>query len=345
MVAVAVANEIAMAAVLRLVRGVSMWQVLKELAPDYVPHSVLLSMTVALGLLFATSLAAVPATAVLVLAPLAFLHWGHQAFLAMRADRVRLDGLSRAVAALAMPIDPKDALPTFVDDVREAFSSTTVELVIFDPPTVLRSGEAPAHDALSMDLARILVDRGGLVRAETSGGDPELAAALLAAGRRQSLSVPLVRAAGEPIGLIASFDRHGFQGFEQGEEAVMVALAAAAARAIEKSELLSVLVDERRKLAEIVDRSSDGILTIDLAGRVETWNPAMEAITDFVPATQRASQFGSTTGTRMACRPTFSSRRQQAKTGGWGARRPSVQAATHWSWSPAMSPERARSIA
>jgi two-component system phosphate regulon sensor histidine kinase PhoR len=52
-----------------------------------------------------------------------------------------------------------------------------------------------------------------------------------------------------------------------------------AARALEKSELLGVIVEERRQLAEIVDRSSDGIFTLDRAGSIESWNPAMEEMT------------------------------------------------------------------
>src|SRR3546814_17895625 len=48
---------------------------------------------------------------------------------------------------------------------------------------------------------------------------------------------------------------------------------------MEKSELLGVIVEERRRLAEIVDRSSDGIFTGDRRGRIESWNPAMEAMT------------------------------------------------------------------
>ena len=37
--------------------------------------------------------------------------------------------------------------------------------------------------------------------------------------------------------------------------------------------------EDRRQLAEIVDRSSDGILTLDRAGTIESWNPAMEEMT------------------------------------------------------------------
>jgi len=283
LLAFAVTNEIAMAVVLRLVNRVSVERVLADLLPDYLPHALIWSVNAALGVLFAVAVAASPATAFLLLAPLAFLRWSHQAFLSIRADRSRLDGMVRAVAHLAVPIDPQDAMPTFLDDIRSSFESSTVELVRFDPPEVLRSGAASADDAQSIELAALLLSRGGVRRATPSDGDTHLAAALLAAGHRDALIAPLVRD-GRVIGGLISYDRTGHEGFEDGEEAVIAALAAVAARAIEKSELLGVIVEERRQLAEIVDRSSDGILTLDRAGTIESWNPAMEEMTGVTAA-------------------------------------------------------------
>lgn len=274
----AVTNEIAMAAVLRAVNQVPIRKVLADLAPQYPPHALIWSVNAALGVLFAVAVAAAPATAFLLLAPLAFLRWSHQAYLSVLADRARLDGLARAVARLAAPIDPLDALPTFLDDVRESFASATVELVLFDPPRVLRSGDAAAGDERSIDAAALLVSRGGIRRATSAGEDAPVAAALVAAGHRDALVSPLVRD-GRTIGALVSYDRSGFAGFDEGEEAVMAALAAVATRAIEKSELLGLIVEERHRLAEIVDRSSDGIFTVDGAGTVESWNPAMEEMT------------------------------------------------------------------
>jgi PAS domain S-box-containing protein len=283
LLAFAVTNEIAMAAVLRLVNRVSVRRVLADLAPDYLPHALIWSVNAALGVLFAVAIAASPATAFLLLAPLAFLRWSHQAFLSMRADRSRLDGLARAVAHLAVPIDPQEAMPTFLDDIRESFASSTVELVRFDPPDVLRSGEGTAADDQSIELAALLVSRGGVRRASASDSDAPLAAALLAAGHRDALVAPLARD-GRVVGALVSYDRTGHEGFEEGEEAVMAALSAVAVRAIEKSELLGVIVEERRRLAEIVDRSSDGILTLNRDGTIESWNPAMEEMTGVVAA-------------------------------------------------------------
>ncbi|MGQ0830664.1 MAG: PAS domain S-box protein, partial [Microthrixaceae bacterium] len=278
LLAFAVTNEIAMAAVLRLANGVPTRQVLADLAPGYLPHARIWLVNAALGVLFAVAVAAAPATAFLLLGPLAFFRWSHQAFLSMRADRARLDGLTRAVADLASPIDPLDALPGFLDDISKSFGSTTVELVQFQPPDVLRAGTRARSDQHSLELARLLMATGDVRRATAAGPDAAVAAALLAAQHHDALAAPLVRD-GRIVGALISYDRTGFEGFEQGEEAVMVALASAASRALEKSELLRTLVEERRQLAEIVDRSSDGIFTLDLSGGIESWNPAMEAVT------------------------------------------------------------------
>jgi two-component system phosphate regulon sensor histidine kinase PhoR len=239
------------------------------------------SVNAALGVLFALAVAYEPVAAFLLLAPLAFLRWSHQAFLAMRADRARLDGLARSVAILSAPIDPLDAMPAFLDEVRASFGSMCVELVLFPSRRVIRSGNNELADAEAIGLARLLVATGGVRRARASGDEAELAAALVSAGHRDALAVPLERD-GRVIGALVSYDRSGFEGFEHGEEAVITALGAVATRAIEKSELLNVIVTERRQLAEIVDRSSDGIFTVDAAGAIESWNPAMESMTGSV---------------------------------------------------------------
>lgn len=278
LLAFAVTNEVAMAGVLRAVNQVSLRHVLADLAPQYPPHALIWSVNAALGVLFAVAVAAAPATAFLLLAPLAFLRWSHQAYLSLLADRSRLDGLARAVARLAAPIDPRGALPAFLEDVRASFGSRTVELVRFEPAEVLRAGEAGVADQLSIEIAALLVSRGGIRRATAAGEDAPVAAALVAGNHRDALVAPLVQD-GRPVGALVSYDRTGFVGFDEGEEAVLAALAAAVTRAIEKSDLLDMIGEERRRLAEIVDRSSDGIFTVGPSGTVESWNPAMEEMT------------------------------------------------------------------
>ena len=295
LLAFAIMNELAMALVFRIVNQVPMRKVLADLAPDYLPHALMWSVNAAFGVLFALAVATTPLAAVLLVAPLTFLRWSHQAYLSVRADHARLDGLARAVTRLAAPIDPREALPLFLDDVRSAFSATTVELVIFQPTQVLRSGDSSSTAQQSVELAELLVSRGGIRRVSTSDPDTYVAAALVTADRRDALVAPLVRD-GRVAGALVCFDGTGHEGFEAGEEAVMAALAAVATRAIEKSEMLGVIVEERRKLAEIVDRSSDGIFTLGRTGTIESWNPAMEQMTGVVASdivgSRGMAQFG-----------------------------------------------------
>src|SRR3546814_18339255 len=82
-------------------------------------------------------------------------------------------------------------------------AATRVERVLGDAPGVLRVGPCPAGDEPSVELAALLVARGGIQRGSASGADAELAAALLSAGRHDVLAAPLVRD-GQAVGALVS---------------------------------------------------------------------------------------------------------------------------------------------
>jgi diguanylate cyclase (GGDEF)-like protein/PAS domain S-box-containing protein len=63
--------------------------------------------------------------------------------------------------------------------------------------------------------------------------------------------------------------------------AVLEILAVEAGAALEKGALLETLMEERTKLAEIVDHASDGIAALDPDGTVTSWNPGFEGITGY----------------------------------------------------------------
>ena len=48
----------------------------------------------------------------------------------MRADRARLAGMQGATHVLAVPMNPRDAVPEFLAEVRRCFESEVSELVI-----------------------------------------------------------------------------------------------------------------------------------------------------------------------------------------------------------------------
>jgi diguanylate cyclase (GGDEF)-like protein/PAS domain S-box-containing protein len=90
----------------------------------------------------------------------------------------------------------------------------------------------------------------------------------------------------EPGARQERFGRHGpyrrlRRSRRAGALAVLEILAVEAGAALEKGALLESLMEERTKLAEIVDHASDGIAALDPDGTVTSWNPGFEGITGY----------------------------------------------------------------
>src|SRR3546814_11464872 len=111
---------------------------------------------------------------------------------------------------------------------------------------MLRFGPCPAGGGPSVELAALLVARGGIQRGSASGADAELAAALVSAGRHDVLAAPLVRD-GQAVGALVPYARTGFGADAEGELAVMAAPAEIDGRGHEASALIGVKAHERRK--------------------------------------------------------------------------------------------------
>ncbi|HWD47410.1 MAG TPA: GAF domain-containing protein, partial [Actinomycetota bacterium] len=185
-------------------------------------------INLAFGLLFVAAYAWNPWTAALFLIPLGVLHWTGRAFASVRADRARLAGMQRATHALAAPMNPRDAIPEFLGEVRRCFESEVAELVILleDSRVVHRdrdnlSGESRwVEEAGKETLAAALMRTGKAVRVSEDEGDTELARRLREEGWRDCLAAP-VRVEGKVIGVLCTYNRTGFEGFEEGELAVL----------------------------------------------------------------------------------------------------------------------------
>ncbi len=124
-------------------------------------------------------------------------------------------------------------------------------------PEVERAVRAAAIDLLQCTEARI---------AERPAADGELGA-----------PVPLRQA---HRWLLVS-GRRGVEPFGPEDAEMLDAIAAIAAAALENATLFATVGAERRKLADVVGSSSDGIFSLDPDGRISSWNPAMEAISGF----------------------------------------------------------------
>ena len=287
MSAIAAFNVITFSGVICLAERQSMAAVLRKLTP-----TILFSWMVntAFGVLFAAANELTPWTMGLFPIPVLLLYSAFRGHATALADRARLAGMHRATRALAGPVDPRDAIPQFLAEVRKCFDAAWVELVQREGDVrVVHTVGSEGIDSYSRRNERwsddpfagaVLATRQG-VRVEA--GDEGVAAAWLwAQGHRDCVAAPMID--GEHgLGVLRVFDRGGPEGFEEGELAVLEALAGEAARALVKSELLETIIEERQKLAEIVDRTSDGILTVASDGRIQTWNAAFERITGYTP--------------------------------------------------------------
>ena len=279
----AVVNTITFAVVIRLAQHQPVRGVIVSLAPTILASWVL---NTPFALLFVSALASSELLVVLFAVPLIMLHWASRGYAAARADRARIGGLQQATHVLAKPVDPRDAIGPFVDEVRECFEAECAELVLVSPDghETYRS-DADGVRVLNEPhpLGAALLHVGRAVRLNTGDPSRPLSDVLEEAGWRDCAAAP-VRSGQRLIGVLCTYNRGGLEGFEEGELAVLEALASEVAGALHKAELLATIFEERRKLSEIVDNTSDGIFTLDPAGVIESWNAALELLTGYPAA-------------------------------------------------------------
>ncbi|HZQ87027.1 MAG TPA: ATP-binding protein [Acidimicrobiales bacterium] len=291
--ALSLVNHLALATVIGLSQRRPLRESLAGLEPVIVPGWLIGGgLNTAFGVLFVAAYQWAPGLVPLFAVPLVALHWASKAYATARADQARMSVLHRASLALASAMDPRHAIGGFLAVVRDAFECEVVDLVLATPDgrTVhrLTSGDDERYDVeiQSSDqptLAAALL--GGRTAARVTAGhaEPAVAALLDAEGWRNCLASPIGNG-DEVVGVLCTYNRTGLEGFEDGEVAVLGALADDIVQALEKSRLLQEVLDERTKLAEIVGNTSDGIVTLATDGTVTSWNPALEAITGWSAA-------------------------------------------------------------
>src|SRR3954453_8164135 len=219
------------------------------------------------------------------------MHLSGHANASLRADGVRLAGLQRATHALATSLHVDDAIPVFLREARAGFEVRTVQLALFTTQSteIYTTGEPIGADCDHMsghqNLAELLVP---VVKEPTrfnvGVGDVYVSAALERTGHQRCLAAPL-RSGVRTIGMLLLYDRFGMEGFEHGELSIAAALARELVGFMERVDLLATVDAERLKLSEILESTSDGIVTIDADGLITSWNAGLAAITGY-PASE-----------------------------------------------------------
>ena len=289
-------NQVAFVSVLCLVDQRPAREVLAELRPVVISGWVVGGAVVlSFGILFTAAFNWAPATVLLFAVPLVLLHWASRSYGIGLAHRMRLRGLQQATHTLAVPVDPREALPLFLEEVRKCFGAEIVELVTSHDgllqsqtravaaevtPTSLPELDSPERRRMMEALmeGRQTVD----VRAASPGADN--AQLLASLGLRDCLAAPVY--AGEAVtGLLCAYNRTGFEGSREGETGVMTALAGEVGSALEKGRLIDTLSAEREKLQDsearfrvLVQDSSDMVCVVDAAGLLTYCSPAFSRL-------------------------------------------------------------------
>jgi PAS domain S-box-containing protein len=116
-----------------------------------------------------------------------------------------------------------------------------------------------------------------VVGLDIAAAEPELAAELRALGLRSVTLAPL-ESVGRRLGVLVI----GFRGpirLKRRERTVFATFADQTSISLQHARLFEELSAERSRLEAIVQHASDGILLVDGAGRVCSWNPAMALMT------------------------------------------------------------------
>ncbi len=276
---VGLGNNLAFTAVMALVGRQTPRTTLRGLAPVIVPGWLVgFGVNLLLGLLFVAAYVGTPLSVLLFPVPVVVAHLAYRGYAAVRTDRQRLAGLHRASRRLAAPLDPLDALPDFLEEVAATFGARVAVL--------LRDGQVHRHDGAAQP-AYAVEEPGPLGLAlltlrdpvHTRRGDAGILGDLLrGTDASDLLAAPLLQD-DDVVGALAVLDRGGVEGLPSGELDVLAAAAREAAAILTRGRLLADVLEERRKLDELVSTTSDGMLSLDAAGVVRSWNPALEQLT------------------------------------------------------------------
>jgi PAS domain S-box-containing protein len=237
-----------------------------------------------LGVLMTAAYEWVSWTVLLAAGPLAFLWSAGRAEAAIRADRRLLDALQNATHSLASSLDPSVALRQSLAAARSGFEVPEIQLVLVNErgfPTVHRCTATDGYhvEIAPHGLAEMLVDT--LIEPTRLGaGTPDQKLALARLGHNRAIAAPL-RSGPQAIGVLLLLDREGAEGFEEGELSIAGALAREIVGFLARADLVKAIDEERRKLADIVDNTGDGIISLDADGTILSWNAGMLAITGY----------------------------------------------------------------
>jgi PAS domain S-box-containing protein len=209
-----------------------------------------------LGILGALVWAAEPVALILMIAPVALAYVTYQRWVEGIKERDQMRNLYEAGCTLSAPLATAETFGDFLGLLENLLPADRVELVVVDENTVaVHTAEGIRHltvdDAGSDPLDAFVAVRSGVAPQIALVGDGDDVRGVLAVYRREALTTT--------------------------ERVLLDGFATQIAARLRNHRLYGKTL-ERARLSEIVSHTSDGVFTVDLEGRITTWNPAMHKI-------------------------------------------------------------------
>ena len=209
-----------------------------------------------LGILGALVWAAEPVALILMIAPVALAYVTYQRWVEGIKERDQMRDLYEAGCTLSAPLATAETFGDFLGLLENLLPADRVELVVVDENTVaVHTSEGIRHltvdDAGSDPLDAFVAVRSGVAPQIALVGDGDDVRGVLAVYRREALTAT--------------------------ERVLLDGFATQIAARLRNHRLYGKTL-ERARLSEIVSHTSDGVFTVDLEGRITTWNPAMHKI-------------------------------------------------------------------
>ncbi|MCW2723294.1 MAG: hypothetical protein JWN35_215 [Frankiales bacterium] len=248
-----------------------------------VRDGVRLSLVMALGMVgvggtAATLAGAAPALLPFTVIPAVALTFAYRAAAQESEERQRSSRLLALSQVLAGRLEPEDLVAAFLDLTRQAFGAdraVAIREVTTAAGAVLTSVVDDREDGRA-SRSTDPVERLLLLRSAQEGVlalDEDLPG-----GWVRTIVAPL-EAEGRRLGALVLLTRDRHQALGRRELTLLTPLASALAVALRGAAHVQRLTEETSKLKAVVDQSSDGILVLDGAGRVQLWSPALEHLT------------------------------------------------------------------
>jgi PAS domain S-box-containing protein len=212
-----------------------------------------------LGVLIAVTWNVSPAALPLMLVPLAVSYSAYRAWLHGIKERDVMQTLYEAGRSLLGPLE-EDGFDRFLPLVRRILSAEAAELVLVDGARV----------AITSETGTLTLT------ATTEDGGSASAEAYVRVRDGVAPQVALIGAPEDPSGLLAVYRS---EPLSAADRSLLEALASQVRSRLLNHQLFREVVEQRRRLADIIAHTRDGIFTTSADGAILSWNPGMTRIT------------------------------------------------------------------